>query len=504
MGFEILDSVKTFEETEFTKPQINVGCLFDIITGCYQFGQYGESVLNGGVGLLTGIVGIGNNYKSTLMHYLTLTAASRFEFTKIFTYDTEMNITKPRLERLASFIKSSWGSIVRRGDWSVSDRQNYFANEWYEKFKEFLDDKLKNSRAFTRETPFLNADDTTLMKWLIPSFSQIDSFSEFETEDVGKMQDENELGDKGALTMHMKQGLAKIRFLSDVLKRLAKAGNPMFLTAHIGKDIPMDAHAAPVKKLQFLKNGDKVKGATDKFFFLTTFSVQCQNAVPYLNDTTKAPEYPVDSEENKAKGSTDLMLITVVMLRNKNGQTGFSIPVLVSQREGILPSLSEFHYCKIQDRYGLIGNLQNYQLALRPDVALSRTTVRSKLRSDPLLARAMNITSEMCQMKNHWHLHRDLLCTPDVLFEDLKAMGYDWDVLLNTRGWWTLENDSSSHELPFLSTMDLLRMRKGLYHPYWLAEDKKTRVDIKGKMARKIYEDLMSRLKPINSPKVPA
>jgi hypothetical protein len=499
MGFEILESVAAIEETEYTKPQINVGCLFDITTGCYQFGQYGESVLNGGVGLLTGIVGIGNNYKSTLMHYLTLTAASRFEFTKIYTYDTEMNIAKPRLERLASFVKTGWNSIVRKGTWSVSDRQNYFGNEWYEKFKDFLEDKIKNNKKFTRDTPFLNADDVSLMQWIIPTFAQIDSFSEFETEDVGKMNDENELGDKGALTIHMKQGLAKIRFLSDVLKRLAKAGNPLFLTAHIGKDIPMDAHAAPVKKLQFLKNGDKVKGATDKFFFLTTFSVQCQNAVSFLNDTTKAPEYPTDSEENKSKGSTDLMLITVSMLRNKNGQTGFTIPVLVSQREGILASLSEFHYCKIQDRYGLTGNLQNYQLALRPEVALSRTTVRGKLSGDPLLARAMNITSEMCQMKNHWHLDRQLLCTPEELYTDLKAMGYDWEVLLSTRGWWTLNNDDPSHALPFLTTMDLLRMRKGLYHPYWLAEDKKTRVDIKGKSVRKTFEDLMAKLK--NSPK---
>jgi hypothetical protein len=44
--------------------------------------------------------------------------------------------------------------------------------------------------------------------------------------------------------------------------------------------------------------------------------------------------------------------------------------------------------------------------------------------------------------------------------------------LLNTRGWWTLDNDKQ--EVPFLSTLDLLRMRKGLYHPYWLAEDKRT------------------------------
>ena len=48
------------------RPLINVGCLFDIITGVYVRGKYGESILNGGLGMLTGIAGIGNNFKTTI------------------------------------------------------------------------------------------------------------------------------------------------------------------------------------------------------------------------------------------------------------------------------------------------------------------------------------------------------------------------------------------------------------------------------------------------------
>ena len=64
------------------------------------------------------------------------------------------------------------------------------------------------------------------------------------------------------------------------------------------------------------------------------------------------------------------------------------------------------------------------------------------------------------------------MCTPAELYEDLKKKGYDWNILLNTRGWWTIENDK--HLIPFLSTRDLLNMRAGTYHPYWLEDDKKT------------------------------
>jgi hypothetical protein len=109
---------------------------------------------------------------------------------------------------------------------------------------------------------------------------------------------------------------------------------------------------------------------------------------------------------------------------------------------------------------------------LLPDVSLSRTSVRSKLVENAQLRRAVNITSEMCQMFHLWDREDDLYCSPKQLREDLESMGYDWNILLNTRGWWTLDNDKQ--EVPFLSTLDLLRMRKGLYHPYWLAEDKRT------------------------------
>ena len=55
-------------------------------------------------------------------------------------------------------------------------------------------------------------------------------------------------------------------------------------------------------------------------------------------------------------------------------------------------------------------------------------------------------------------------------------------LLEKTRGWWTLEDlpeeaKTEEHHLHFLSTMDLLKMRVGEYHPYWLAEDKVTILD---------------------------
>jgi hypothetical protein len=461
-----------FNQIPYVKISYNIGGLMDIPTGSFVTGAHGESILNGGLGPITGVVGIGNNFKSTFLHFMMLSVMAKFKRSTASTYDTEINMLPSRLTQLALAIKEFNGeNIIDNGRWQITDKTMYFANEWYEIWKQFIKDKIANSSKITFDTPFLDRDGKTFIKMMIPTFSEIDSFSEFETQDVANMQADNELGDSGANTMYMRQGLSKIRFLSDVPKLIASGNNPMLLTAHIGKDIPMDARAAPVKKLQFLKNGDKLKGVTDKFSFLTTNCWQCQNTVPLMNDTTKAPEYPRDSDD-AMKGDTDLNLMTVVNLRNKTGPSGLVMQLIVSQQEGVLPSLSEFHYIKTVERFGLGGNMQNYYLELLPEVKLSRTAVRGKIDRDSKLRRALNVTAEMCQMTMLWHdMQPGIMCTPKELYDDLKAQGYSWDTLLATRGYWC-SPDSELAKIPFLSTLDLLHMRAKKYFPFWMNEDK--------------------------------
>jgi hypothetical protein len=242
----------------------------------------------------------------------------------------------------------------------------------------------------------------------------------------------------------------------------------MFFTAHVGKENAISAgpmHAPPPKKLQHLKNGDKIKGVTDKFTFLMSNLWHAYNAAPFDNQTTKSPEYPRDSDETTSK-SGDLYKVTLTCLRSKSGPSGYNLELFISQRDGVLPSLTEFHFIKTE-KFGLEGNDRNYALELLPDVKLSRTTVRGKLDEDPKLRRAMNITSELKQLINFRKLaDPSFYCTPKELRGDLIKQGYDWDQLFDTRGWWTYDDDS--HPTPFLSTLDLLYMRKGLYKPYWL------------------------------------
>lgn len=462
-----------FTTSNPVKIMINIGALFDIPTGHYLTGKHGESILNGGLGFATGIVGIGNNFKSTITHYMSLSALSRMmeggANSYLGTYDTEVNIHEHQLSKLTQrFPNFGTNDIIGDGTWQLTDATIYYANKWYEILKEFLKTKRNSAEKNWVETPFMNRGRVDNIRIPVPTFTEVDSFSRFETEDVAEIQNKNELGESGGNTIHMRQGLAKMRFLMDLPTLSGGSYNYTLLTAHVGKEIQMASGpmpAPPTKKLQFLKNGDKLKGVTDQFFFLMSNCWHSYNATPFMNQGTKAAEYPRDAEDNLT-GDTDLNIVSLRQLRSKSGPTGYVLELLVSQSEGVLPELSEFHYIKSNDRFGISGTMQHYALDLYPDCKLQRTTVRSKIDTDPKLRRALNITSEMLQMKQFWHTVDDVMCTPKELFEDLKKMGYDWDVLLATRGWWTVNNDK--HTIPFLSTMDLLRMRKNLYKPYWL------------------------------------
>ena len=110
--------------------------------------------------------------------------------------------------------------------------------------------------------------------------------------------------------------------------------------------------------------------------------------------------------------------------------------------------------------------MSNYQLIFFPEENLTRTNIRRKLASVPKLQRAVNILSEMLQIKQFkqaWW--QDYGCEPEELIKGLRDKGYDWDELLSTRGWHSFDEN---HPLKELSTIDMLRMLKDEYFPYWM------------------------------------
>ena len=465
--------------TEKVKPKIliNIGCLMDIPTGFIVTGKKGESIINGGLPQISGLVGRGNNYKSTIMHYMALSAYDKISAsheTNMVTYDTEMNTFLERLEDLSKRFEHIPDDIIRsnKGLWTVTDKSQMPGNKFALILNEYSENKIKDKDSKITIECFKDPYEDKPLSTLLPSFVEIDSLSEFEAESTIEMLS-NDLDGSDTNTFAMKQGLFKSKFLS-TLPRLASMSNTFILfTGQVSNKINMATGPAalsqPAKDLQYLKQGDSIKGISNKFFFLLNSAWFLHTATLLKNKSTDQAEYPVDTSSNQ---SNELNVVKLTQLRSKSGSSGYTISVIVSQDEGVLPTLTEFHHIKENNRFGLSGNNVHYNLDLYPDVSLSRTTIRNKIDSDPRLRRAINITSELLQLSifNPELETQGLMCTPKELYEDIKKLGYDWNVLLDTRGYWTI--DQYTNKVPFLSTVDLLKMRKGLYTPYFLKDNK--------------------------------
>ena len=91
--------------------------------------------------------------------------------------------------------------------------------------------------------------------------------------------------------------------------------------------------------------------------------------------------------------------------------------------------------------------------------------VRSKIDNNERLRRAINFSSEICQMKQ-LGLYPELMMDMEPLVQKLVAGGYNIDQLLDTRGYWV--PNEVNHPKQFLSSLDLLKMANGTYKPYWM------------------------------------
>lgn len=454
------------------RAQMNMGCLFDIPNGRYHFGVNGESILNGGLAYLTGVCGRGNTFKSVLLHHMNLRVLSRYLRTALGVYDTETTVTFQRMYQLAQHMDSIAGhDLEEEGRMHITDNTVMMGDEWFDKFRKFVEHKQKEAKKWTVETPFLDPKTKAPLSILMPTLNEVDSLSMFITKSVDAIYDKNKIGDGGANTDALRSAAAKTQMLMQMPTLTGQGSMYVGFTAHVGDQHQLDPYAPPAQKLAFLKQKSSLKNVPEKFTFLMNNLFYVLSSKPLQHKDTKAPLYPRESDD-KMEGDTDLMILLVQNLRAKNGPTGMPFEVIVSQSEGVLVGLTEYNYVKSFEKFGLGGNDVRFFYELRPDVQLMRTTIRGKFEEDALLQRAAEITAELCQMKNLWDEQnfgedeKDIICDAKTLYDDLKAKGYDWDRLLNTRGYWVFKGEEDNH-LPFLSTKDLLRMRKGLYHPYW-------------------------------------
>lgn len=449
----------SFKEAPPFRPAINIGCLMDLPTGRYIRAADGHMVHTGGLSHVTGIGGRGNTYKSTLAHYMFLLALDRFiPLADAQARDTEFSQSTERFQDLAWSMPTLSSLNLALTDHFMISAQGAgedSGNAWFKRLSQRFDSKRDAGRQVMYTTPWLMPDKRPMLVYH-PTMIEIDSLSMFTTDVVDEIFEKNQVGEGGANTVHMRSSGAKSQLVMQLPNMAASSGGYLIFTAHMGDDIQIDAYAPPAKKLAFMKNKLKFKSVPENITFLTNNLWTVTNVqVEHTKEHTVT--YPKNERDN-IEGDSDLQRLQVVNLRGKAGPSGMPFDLIISQREGLLPSISEYHYLKTHGRYGLGGDNTRYFLELYPSQTLMRTTIRGLCKTDAKLRRAMEITSELCQIKFMKPELADLLITPKKLRDAMDKLGYDWDKILDSRGYWVFQEMEADTPKAYLSTLDILMM----------------------------------------------
>lgn len=457
----------------------NLGGLLDIPTGGPVIGMEGETITNGGLHPINGIVGEGNVGKTQLLLYMYVTLLGRYSDAQGLLFDTETTLKKIRqiisANTNAPHLLYTPEEILANDSIDEYDIKQskfttmveYMGDEMFKFIKNNIT-KRPTTKAAMLMSPFRNRDGKAL-----PIFAPIawftDSLSMFQVSSMDEMK-ENDLGHSKRNMEAMRDAHAKNQLLLDLPVLTAKYGLYTMLTAHLGAQHQLDPRQPPKKILAYLSQKQKIKNVPEKFLFIphNVFLIYGTNTL-YNSSSDKTPKYPKHSKDKTSVKQTDLTAANILSLRNKAGVSGSPFELIMSQTEGYLATLSEFHYCKTNGSFGIessgIGGVTMW-MTMYPEVTFTRNTVREKIREDSKLREAIRLTSEILQIANFWvQTPRELLSEPKELYVGLKEKGYNWDELLQTRGYWT--PDQYTNPIRFLSGMDLLNIHASIYIPYW-------------------------------------
>lgn len=458
-------------------PQPNTGTVLDISAGNWVRGHKGQWILNGGFALFWVIAALPNMFKSALAAAYSAAVLRAFLQSQMHVHDTETTMVHERVERLtrlAMHIKLANmkvpENLMSEGRMFFTSSVDYDGTQITNLLKEFAKDREKNEKKIDLEI-LDPARDNKPYKYYVPMIEFWDSLSGLKAESATQMLEEGSVGTKDLNMLAMRVNSGKSQIVEQLPDLTAKHGIYFCGTSHVGQTYQLDPNKPNVKVLKHLKGDIKLKRVPENLSFQTGNCYVITAMEPLIHKGTKEPKWPWEQGDKDGHG-IDLIKLTLINQRGKFGISGVPLPQVVSQKDGLLPGESNFEYLTDNGRFGLVGDDKKYALALTPDVSLQRTTLRQSFREHWKLQRAALILVEMHWMFTYWtNFDFSLVCEPIQLYEDIKKMGYDWDLLLDTRFWFMSIEEGKN--IPYVSTMDLLRIRAGLYHPYWYPKTRK-------------------------------
>ena len=451
--FDDMDVVDSGDTVAF-----NTGTTYDLATGIFKPGIDGEWYLNGGLTPhINTFVAPNSNFKSTIANSFLMRALGIYKGSEAIINDTENALDKDK-DRAYHMSEELFDNINQDNVLWMRGI-DYDLDTWDEFIKSYCAKKEAAQKDYMVETPFIDPKTCKALKVWIPTFIFCDSLTELVTSGEDDLLDGEKskgIGDSKANTVYMLDGNKKTLFIRTMRRRCQKYGLVFLCTGHYDKIIQMDMYNPTPKETLFAKQDWKLKGCGSKIKFLS--SVYARMAASLLIDSNKESLY--------ADGITpakDIHEVDVVLERCKTSNAGEMTPYVCSQSKGLLNAVSNYHYLRLNEYYGLEGNKQRQQVAFLPDVTISRNTVRELASSNAKLRRALEICAGLCYIRNNWNtasLPYDFTISPSKLFEKLtsdKNKNLVEDIL-NSRGYWTY----GKCDIPYMSIFTIMEKAKAL------------------------------------------
>lgn len=466
------------------RPHVNVHPFIDIPTGVAMHAVNGDIYINGGMAPFTGFGGVPNMFKSALADDFGMSALNNFfPFSEGTKFDTEDSAS---MERFISFrrrhdvlrLEGMEEYIRARMILTNTNRQEGGdqMGGWWKKHQTMAKetrDKKKRPKQYT--TPFfeeVKQPDGTMKKipykCMMIIFSIIDSMSEMPVEKVDEMFEKNEAGHSDNNTEAMRGGAAKTQLIRQIPGFANEFKWYIIATAHLGKKVEMDLSKPPQEMLAYLQ-GLNFKHTPEKFAFLTNNCFVTLKSKPLLQE--RLVEYPYNPKDELTKNDTDLLRITACNTRGKNGPSGAQFFFIVSQSHGVDWDLTSWVYLRDKSNTGIeMKHGGMYHLHLLPDVSVSRKTVRKAIRENHKFRQALRATITIALAKNFWgNKYKEEYLSFEEIYNRLEARGVDWDLLYDTREYWTYAECEAEgfHKNPNNGLMLLEMAEDPNYSPSW-------------------------------------
>lgn len=475
MSLRTLSVLSEMEDAK-ERPYINTGGPIDILNGKFIAGSEGNLILSGGLGPCTGVIGKGNSFKSTTMNGCSVNAMARFPGSHFLLYDTELSVTdRMRLARMSSLHLDDpekrqahlldLTDRIKVSDPSTKEGSNLDA--YIDFLKAIRDDKIAHYKDYEIETEILDPRTSKPYRMLIPTFSNIDSWSEAMVRqlDVKNEEFDSDTEAKEQKTMFMEEGWHKKRLMRQLPRICAQGGIFLSMSGHLGKKIAM-GNTPNTKDIPYMGQDETVKAMGNEFYFLMSSILKISNTRPITDkNDRRLSDYPSEGHTS----GVELQELDLTLVRSKNSPSGFQTQLVSSQNYGIMSGLSYYNYLRNNKYYGL-GTPNKVYNPLVADTNLGRTKIFDQSLNYKV-QRALELTYQLFVIQTTWSLHNqaiDFSIPVEEFANKLTGSGYAIDDILNSRGWWTYKG-APGIDRSLLTLPDILTIITGQYKPKFLS-----------------------------------